>query len=72
MAGDIKILSQSEKTVPNDAGKFRLVIETRFMVGNDGPFAVQQDEATFDPQLQQTLVSAKAAALTAARGAFGG
>lgn len=72
MAFEIRILAQTEKTLPNEAGRFRSVIETRFMVGTDGPFVVQQDEATFDPAQQTALISAKAALVSATRQTFGG
>lgn len=72
MADDIKILGTKEEQRPNDAGRFRPVIETRFMVGQDGPFCVQQDEATFDPGVQQQMIEAKAAAQRALRAGFGG
>lgn len=72
MADGIRILSQSGASAVNDAGKFVPVIRTRFMVGPDGPFTVDQDEATFDPDQQAALVNAKAQLILRARGAFGG
>ena len=68
MLDDVKILSQKETQKPDDAGRYRPVIETMFKVGDDGPFYVCQDEATFDGAKQRALIEAKADAVRATRG----
>jgi hypothetical protein len=67
MDADITILDQQEKQLPDVAGKFRLVVVTRFLVAKDGPFSVQQEEASFDPAVQQQMIQQKAALVRAAR-----
>lgn len=67
MANGIRILSQKEATNFMPGGQTTRVIVTTFMVDNDGPFSVSQEEAGFNAGAQQTLVITKADAVRAAR-----
>lgn len=64
---DIKIVGQREQTAFLQGGQQQRVIVTTFYVGQDGPFSVTQDEATFDPTQQQQLVLDKANKIRAAK-----
>ncbi len=64
---DIKIIGQKEATAFLANGQQQRVIVTSFTIGNDGPFSVSQDEASFDPTTQHQLVLQKAEKLRAAR-----
>ncbi|MBZ5560171.1 MAG: hypothetical protein LAO77_23180 [Acidobacteriia bacterium] len=68
MADEIRVVTQVERQAPDDAGRFRKVIETTFYVGKDGPFKVDQDETTFDPAVQRAMIEAKAALVRGVRG----
>lgn len=72
MLTDVKILTQAEKMKPNDAGRYRAVIETTFMVGADGPFYVAQEEDGFDPARQTMLIEQKANAVRTLRASVTG
>jgi hypothetical protein len=67
MASGIRILSQKEATNFLAGGTTTKVITTTFMVDNDGPFTVSQEEAGFNAGQQQTLILAKAESVRAAR-----
>ncbi len=68
MADDaIKIVDQKEGTSFLPSGKQSRVITTTFYVGKDGPFAVSQDEESFDPTTQHQLILEKARKVMAAR-----
>jgi len=67
MLDDVKILGQIEKMRPDDAGRYRAVIETTFRVGDDGPFYVCQPEDGFDNARQMQLIEAKADAVRTVR-----
>lgn len=71
MADEVRILGTTEEQQPNDAGRFRPVMVTRFMVGQDGPFRVSQEEATFDPAVAQQMIDVKAAQVRALRAGYG-
>lgn len=72
MADNVRIVSTKEEQRPNPAGKFRPVIETTFMIGDDGPFRVNSDEDTFDPANHAQLIAAKVASVRGIRGAVEG
>jgi hypothetical protein len=67
MPNDVRVVLQRETMKADAAGRWRAVIETQFMVGDDGPFYVCQDEATFDPATQAAMVNNKADAVRASR-----
>lgn len=67
MPDDIRILSTTEAQRPDDAGRYRTTIVTRFTVGADGPFEVTQPEATFDPAIQTQKMNEKAELVRALR-----
>jgi hypothetical protein len=67
MATGIRITSQKEGTAFLPGGTTNRVITTTFMVDNDGPFSVSQDESTFDANTQQALIIQKADKIRATR-----